>query len=154
MSYTISEESLRIRKKNILWGNLFSVALVVVTVAGHLRYPETYDDVLLWSVAAFVLIGNLINYYRHHRYLRMIRNHRIELDGDNVLFWTGGEKSILDVKQIAALTFYRKKGKVQHIQLKLRNNRGIRLEGYGKLEELGFAIADRIPRQQVVGRNP
>ncbi len=60
----------------------------------------------------------------------------------------------MNVKDIAMLTFYRKKGKVEHIQLKLRNNRGIRLEGYAELEQLGLAIADRIPKQQVDGREP
>ena len=39
-------------------------------------------------------------------------------------------------------------------QLKLRNNRGIRLEGYADLEQLGGAIADRIPEEQVVGWKP
>jgi hypothetical protein len=154
MSYTISEASLQIRKKNILLGMLFSLMLVAVIGTGHMQYPETYNDVLLWSVIAFVIIGNAINYYRYHRYLRKVEGHRVEVKGKQVLFFTGGEKSALKVKDIAALTFYRKKGAVDHIQLKLRNNRGIRLEGYGELEELGCAIADLIPEQQVVGREP
>jgi len=36
----------------------------------------------------------------------------------------------------------------------LRNGRGIRLEGYADLEQLGSAIADRIPKELVVGRKP
>ncbi len=152
MRYTISKISLQIRKKNILWGALFSLVLVSAIIAGHLQYPETYNDVLLWSVAFFVVLGNLINYYRYRRYLHMIKDHRIEIDGDKVLFCTGNEKSVLEVADIAALTFYRKKGKVEHIQLKLRNNRGIRLESYENLEQLGQAIANRIPKEHVVGR--
>ena len=41
---------------------------------------------------------------------------------------------------------------LEHIQLKLVNKRGIRLEGYADLEQLGCAIADQIPKEQVVGR--
>ncbi|RDH82160.1 MAG: hypothetical protein DIZ78_17245 [endosymbiont of Escarpia spicata] len=154
MNYTVSETSLQIRKKNILLGAFFSLLLVAAIVTGHMQYPKTYDDVLLWSVAAFVVLGNLINYYRYNRYLRLIRDHRIEIDGDNVLFWTNGERSVLDVKEITMLTFYRRKGELQHIQLKLKSNRGIRLEGYGELEQLGRTIADRIPKEQVIGREP
>jgi len=107
-----------------------------------------------WSVIVVVVVGNLVNYYRYRRYLRLVEDHRIEIDGDEVSFFTGTEKSVLDTKEIAALTFYRRKGQVEHIQLKLMNNRGIRLEGYADLEQLGGAIADRIPKEQVVGRKP
>jgi hypothetical protein len=105
-----------------------------------------------WSVIVLVLIGNIVNYYRHRRYLRLVEGHRIEIEGDEISFITGSEKSVLDTKDIAALTFYRRKGQLQHIQLKLKNNRGIRLEGYTDIEQLGSAIADRIPKENVVGR--
>lgn len=154
MKFTISQASLQIRKKNIIWSALLSLALIAIVSAGNMLYPQTYNDMLLWSVITLVVIGNLINYYRHRRYLRLIRNHRIEIEGDKVLFYTGDQKSVLDVKEIAMLTFYRKKGNVAHIQLKLRNNRGIRLEGYEELEQLGRAIADLIPKHQVDGLEP
>jgi hypothetical protein len=131
---------------------LFSLVLAALVTAGHFRYPETYSDMFFWSVIIVVVVGNLVNYYRHRRYLRLVKDHRIEIDGDEVSFFTGTEKSVLDTNEIVALTFYRRKGQVEHIQLKLRNNRGIRLEGYGDLEQLGGAIADRIPGERVVGR--
>ena len=154
MPYTISETSLQTRKKNIFLGALFSLVLIAVITAGNFQYPETYNDVFLWSVVIVVVAGNLVNYYRHLRYLRLVEDHRIEIDGDKVFFFTGTGKSVLDTKEIVALTFYRRQGQVEHIQLKLRNNRGIRLEGYTDLEQLGGAIADRIPKEQVVGREP
>lgn len=154
MKFTISQASLQMRKKNIMWSALLSLALIAITSAGHMLHPQTYNDMLLWSVVTVVILGNLINYYRHRRYLRLIRNHRIEIAGDKVMFYTGDQESVLNVKEIAMLTFYRRKGNVDHIQLKLRNNRGIRLEGYGELEQLGRAIADLIPRHQVNGLEP
>jgi hypothetical protein len=154
MNYTISEASLQIRRKNILLSALFSLALIAIVSTAHMLYPKTYNDMLLWSVITLVIIGNLINYYRHRRYLRLIKDHRVEIDGDKILFHTGSEKSVLNAKDVAMLTFYRKKGKVDHIQLKLRNNRGVRLEGYGELEQMGRAIAQRIPKQQVNGMEP
>ena len=152
MHYSISETSLQARKKNILLGALFALVLAAVITAGHFQYPETYNNMVFWSVITAMVAGNLVNYYRYRRYLRLVEDHRIEIDGDQVSFFTGTEKSVLDTKEIVALTFYRRKGQLAHIQLKLRNNRGIRLEGYADLEQLGGAIADRIPKQVVVGR--
>jgi len=151
MVYSISKASLQTRKNNIFLGALFSLVLVVVITAGHYQYPETYNDMLFWSVIVAVVIGNLVNYDRYRRYLRLVEHHRIEIDGDEVSFFNGSEKSVLAVKDIVTLTFYRRKGRLEHIQLKLRNNRGIRLEGYTDLEQLGRAIADRIPKELVVG---
>ncbi|MGB5304973.1 MAG: hypothetical protein WBO57_01915 [Gammaproteobacteria bacterium] len=152
MLYSISETSLQTRKKNIFLGALFSLVLAAVITAGHYQYPETYNDMFFWSVIIVVVVGNLVNYYRYRRYLRLVENHRIEIDGDEVTFFTGTEKTVLDTKEIVAMTFYRRKGQVEHIQLKLMNNRGIRLEGYTDLEQLGGSIADRMPKEQVVGR--
>ena len=152
MRYSISETSLQTRKKNIFSSALFSLVLVAVTTAGHFQYPETYHDMVFWSVIIALVVGNLVNYYRYRRYLQLIKDHRIEINGDDISFLTRNEKSVLNIKEIVALTFYRKKGQVEHIQLKLKNNRGIRLEGYAGLEQLGVAIAERIPKEQVVGR--
>ena len=154
MSYTISETSLQTRKKNIILGALFSLALAAVVTTGHSQYPETYNVMFFWSVIIVVVVANLVNFYHYRRYLRLVKDHRIEIDGNEISFFTGTEKSVLNVKEIVALTFYRRKGQVKHIQLKLKNNRGIRLEGYTDLEQLGGVIADRIPKEQVVGREP
>jgi hypothetical protein len=154
MRYSISETSLQTRKRNIILGAMFSLVLAAVTTAGYFQYPETYNDMFFWSVIIVVVVGNLANYYRYRRYLRLVKDHRIEIDGDEVYFFTGTDKSVLDTQDIVALTFYRRKGQVEHIQLKLRNNRGIRLEGYADLEQLGGAIADRIPKEQVIGWKP
>jgi hypothetical protein len=154
MVYSISETSLVTRKKNILRGALLSLILAIVITAGHIQQPETYNDLFFWSVIIALALGNLVNYYRYRRYLRLARDHRIEINGDDISFFTGDEKSVLNSQKIVALTFYRKKGQIEHIQLKLANNRGIRLEGYTDLEQLGNAIADRIPKEQVFGRTP
>jgi len=154
MHYSISETSLQTRKKNILLGALLSLALAAVISAGHFQYPETFNDLLFWSVIIVLSVANLVNYYRYRRYLRLVEDHRIEIDGNEISFITGTDKTVLDTKDIVALTFYRRKGQVEHIQLKLGNKRGIRLEGYTDLEQLGGAIADRIPNEQVVGREP
>ncbi|MGB5718723.1 MAG: hypothetical protein WBN81_16700 [Gammaproteobacteria bacterium] len=154
MRYTISKSSLQTRKKNIFLGALLALLLVTVISAGHIQYPETYNDMVFWSVIIVVVVGHLVNYYRYRRYLRLVENHSIEIDGDEVTFFSGTEKSLLNTKEIVALTFYRSKGQVEHIQLKLRNSRGIRLEGYADLEQLGGTIADRIPKEMVFGRAP
>ncbi len=145
MAFTISEQEIRKRKKNTALGALFSLAMAGMIAAQNYQYPEKYNDVLLWSVVGFLLLANLINYYRHLRYLRMIRDHEVEVLPRKVRFWTGGEMTELDVKKIAGMFYYRKRGELQHIQIKLTTHRGIRLEGYENLEELGRQIAEQIP---------
>ena len=66
MVYSISKASLQTRKNNIFLGALFSLVLVVVITAGHYQYPETYNDMLFWSVIVAVVIGNLVITFTLH----------------------------------------------------------------------------------------
>lgn len=149
MAFAISEQEIRKRKKNTALGAVFSLLLAGMIAVHNYQYPEKYSDVLLWSVVGFLVLANLVNYYRHLRYLRMIRDHEVEVLPGKVRFWTGGKVTELDVKKIAGMFYYRKKGELQHIQIKLKTHRGIRLEGYEKLDELGRLIADQIPPEHV-----
>ena len=151
-SFSIGKQYLDSKTKNILWGGGLSIALVAVIAFGRYRYPETYNDVLLWSIVVFVIGANLINYLRHLRYLRLIRDHRVELVPGRMLFWTGAEKSELDLDDIALVNLFRRKGVLHHIQLRLKNNRGIRLEGYRDLERMSALLAEQIPAAHVVDR--
>ena len=149
MAFAISEQEIRKRKKNIALGAVFSLLLAGMIAAQNYQNPEKYNDVLLWSVVGFLLLANLVNYYRHLRYLRIIRDHEVEVLPRKVRFWTGGKMTELDIKKIAGMFYYRKKGQLQHIQIKLTTHRGIRLEGYENLEELGRQIADQIPAEHI-----
>ncbi len=149
MDFIIGETEVRKRKRNILLGGVFSLLLAGMIAVQNHRNPEQYNDLLLWSVVGFVIIANVVNYYRHRRYLRQIRDHRVEVQPGKVKFWTGGDSSSLDVNDIAAMSFFRRKGMLQHIQIRLKSNRGIRLEGYNDLEELGRLISEQIPREHV-----
>lgn len=151
-TFNISQESIGRRKKNVLLGGMFSLVLAGIIVVGNYRYPETYNDVLLWSVLGFVVLANLVNYYRHSRYLRLIRDHRLEVVPGRVQFWTSGEKSELELENVAGMFLYRKKNALQHIQIRLKNNRGIRLEGYRDMERLAQLIAEQLPKEHVVDK--
>ena len=151
-SFSIGKQYLDSKTKNILWGGGLSVVLVAVIAFGRYRYPQTYNDVLLWSIVVFVVGANLINYLRHLRYLRLIRDHRVELVPGRMLFWTGTEKSELNLDDIVLVNLFRRKDTLHHIQLRLKTNRGIRLEGYGNLEHLAALLAEQIPKAHVVNR--
>jgi len=151
-TFSISSQAIERRKKNILLGGVFSLLLAILVVFGHARYPQTYNDVLLWSVLGFVVLGNLVNYYRHRRYLRLIRDHHVDILPGRIEFWTRGQKSELDIGEIAGLFLYRRKGVLAHIQVRLKNNRGIRLEDYGDLERMAQWIAEQLPKEHVVDR--
>lgn len=143
--FTVSPESIATRNKNLLWGLLFGLVLVAVVAVAHRKDPETFNDLLLWSVLGFVVLGNLVNFIRHLRYLRLIREHRVEVYPDRVQFWTGGEMTELNRRDIAGVFLYRRKGILQHIQVRLRNNRGIRLEGYEGMDRLAELLEEPIP---------
>lgn len=150
--FKIESEALRQRTRNILWGAGLSLALAAAIGVVHYRNPGTDTDTLLWSIVAFVTLANLANYVRHRRYLRQTRDHRVEVRPGRVQFWTGGNKTELDVKDIAAINLYSRRGVLRHIQLRLKNNRGIRLESYGDLEGMAAALAGQIPKAHVTDR--
>jgi len=150
--FTITEQFLADRSRNILWGGALSLVLVAAIAFGRYRYPETYNDVLLWSVVAFVIGANLINYLRHRRYLRLIRDHVVEVRPGKLRFLTGAEESELDLNDVALVNLFRRMGVLRHIQIRLENNRGIRLEGYGDLERLAGLLAEQVPKAHVVER--
>ena len=107
---------------------------------------------MLWSVVAFVIGANLINWLRHLRYLRLIRDHSVEVTSGKLHFRTGGELSTLDVSDIALINLFRRKGDMRHIQIRLNNNRGIRLEGYQDLARMAELLAEQVPEAHVVER--
>lgn len=150
--YRISAESLRERTRNIFWGMILSLALVGVLEFERYRDPDNFNDALRRSVVIFLILANGFNYYRHRRYLRLTRDHRVEIHPGRVQFWTGGAKTELDIKDVAAMTLYRRRRnkRLGHIQLRLKNSRGIRLEGYEDLEGLAARLAEQIPKAHIL----
>jgi hypothetical protein len=147
--FTISPESLRERSRNIAYGFLLSLGLVLAVYWGNLRFPESFNHALLISVVLFTLFANLINYVRHRRYLRLARDHWLEVLPDWVRFQAAGTVTELDLNEVAALNVYRRRGRPYLIQVKRKDNRGIRLEGYGDLEGLATALKALIPAAHV-----
>ena len=148
--WTIGAGERTLRQRNIAWGLLLSALLAGVVVYQNQQIPEQYNDVLLWSVVGFVALANLVNYVRYRRWLRRSAKHFLELTDDRLAFSTGGDISTLELAEITALRVFRRSGEVRHIQLLLPNNRGIRLEGYGDLEGLSCALAERLPAEKIM----
>ncbi len=151
MKFTISTEEIQKRSKNIKIGVFFASLLTIFIFYNNAQYPEKYNDVLFWSIMGFIILANMIGYYRYRRYLRMTKEHWLEVYPQQLQFHTQGEVSELDINDVAALNLYHKKGLLQHIQLKLKNNRGIRLEGYGNLDELANLLSEQIPKAHING---
>jgi len=153
MRFKIAKEELDKRSKNIKIGGFFAAILVIFIVYNNNEYPEKYNDVLYWSIMFFIVLANSIGYYRYRRYLRMAKNHWIEVQPKELQFHTDGVVSTLYTNDIAALNFHRHKETLKHIQIKLKNNRGIRLEGYENLKALGDLISEQIPKAHISGNN-
>ncbi len=66
-TYKIGAQSLRQRTQNVLYGAGLSLLLLLLVGWGHLEQPQTYNDVLLWSVVGFVVLANAIGFRRHRR---------------------------------------------------------------------------------------
>ena len=151
MRFEIGKAELQKRRKNIKIGGFFAGVLVIIIVYHNYEYPEKYNDVLYWSIMGFIILANLVGYYRYRRYLNMVKEHWIEVHPKQLQFHTKGEVSELNITDIAALHFYRHKGTLQHIQIKLKNNRGIRLEGYDDINALGDLLSDQVPKAHISG---
>ncbi len=149
MQFKISHAEFAKRNRNLVWGAIFSILLAGVTIAANRLYPASFNDLFLWSVILFVVLANLINFVRHLRYLKQARIHRLEVADGRLRFFTGDEMGELDPERIAGLSVYRRKGEINHLQIRLKNNRGIRLEGYEAMDELKSALADMLPSAHV-----
>ena len=149
MQFKIIQSEFAKRNRNLAWGAIFSLLLAAVTVVANKLYPATFNDLFRGSVLVFVVLANLINFIRHLRYLKQARKHRLEVADGKLRFITGDEMGELEAERIAGLSVYRRKGEIDHLQIRLKNNRGIRLEGYAAMDELKTALAELLPSAHV-----
>lgn len=150
MRFKIGAAELEKRSKYIKYGAFFTLILVVFIYYHNSHYPEQYNDVLLWSLMFFAILTNLVGYYRYRRYCNLAKEHWVEVHEKQLNFYSKGEESQLNIDDIAALKAYRKKGDIQHIQIKLKNNRGIRLEGYEDIDALMGMLSERVPKAHIM----
>lgn len=150
--FLISSHEIRKRNRNLLWGVFLSLLLAALITIGNYRDPVTYSNALLWSIIAFLVLANLVNTFRYLRYRKLIRKHRVEIKNNKMVFYTGDHTSELDMSNITIMQTYSKPNKLLHIQLRLKNNRGIRLEGYDQLETMASLIAAQLQPGQVIDR--
>ncbi len=149
MRFQLSNDGLEQRKKRILVGLVFSIALVGIITYQHLQYPEDYNDVLLWSVVGFVVLANLINYYRHRKHQMLAKSHTLELLDGLLRFTTEDVTSALLLRDVAAIKVFQRQKQLGHVQLKLNNGRGIRLEGYDNMEALAESLRKQLPNKEL-----
>jgi len=152
VKFPIADEEPRRRRRNLLYALLLTSVLAAVVAVKHQQAPQQYNDVLLWSVVGFAILANLVNYLRHRRWLRLSREHFLEVLPDKIRFWTNGQPSELLPEQIAAVKFHRWRGRLRHIQILLNSKRGIRLEGYRDMEGLSRVLADHLPAAKIMDR--
>ena len=75
MRFSIGKQEIQKRNKNIRMGSFFAATLVFFIAYHNNQYPAKYNDVLFWSIMGFIILANIVGYYRHHRYLKMVKNH-------------------------------------------------------------------------------
>jgi len=143
--FVVGKEEKRRRWINVGWGLVFSTAMVVTVALEHQQDPVRYSSFLLWSVASILGAANLGSLVFLLRYLRLIDGHCLEVVPGKLRFLTAGKWSELDFEQVSALRLFRRRAKLRHIQLVLKNNRGIRLEGYQDLDRLAQCLQDALP---------
>lgn len=149
MEFKISKDEFEQREKRILYGFVLSVLLAGIVSYQHFNYPEDYNELLLWSVLGFVGLANLVNYYRHRKYLTKAKQHSIQVLDSVIRFKTNNEISELNLDDVAAMRVFRQKNGIGHIQLSLSNGRGIRLEGYSKMDLLVEELKRLLPHKQM-----
>ena len=143
--FVVGKDEKRRRWINAGLGLLFSAAMVVAVTVGQQQDPERYSSFLWWSVVSLLGAANLSNLVFLIRYLRLVDDHCIELVPGKLRFLSAGKWSELDLDQVTALRLFKRWGKLRHIQLLLKNNRGIRLEGYENLGGLADSLQGALP---------
>ena len=143
--FVVGKDEKRRRWINAGLGLLFSTAMVVAVTVGQQQDPERYSSFLWWSVVSLLGAANLSNLVFLIRYLRLVDDHCIELVPGKLRFLSAGKWSELDLDQVTALRLFKRWGKLRHIQLVLKNNRGIRLEGYENLGGLADSLQSALP---------
>ncbi|MCP5229092.1 hypothetical protein [Accumulibacter sp.] len=143
--FVVGKDEKRRRWINAGLGLLFSAAMVVAVTVGQQQDPERYSSFLWWSVVSLLGAANLSNLVFLIRYLRLVDDHCIELVPGKLRFLSAGKWSELDLDQVTALRLFKRWGKLRHIQLVLKNNRGIRLEGYENLGGLADSLQGALP---------
>ena len=147
--FVVGKEDKRRRWINVGWGVLFSGAMIAAVTFEHQRDPERYSSFLLWSVVVVLTTVNLANLVFLLRYLRQVRDHCLELVPGKLRFLSAGKWTELELDQVTALRLFRRRGKLRHIQLVLKNHRGIRLEGYQELGRLAECLQSALPGKQM-----
>lgn len=150
MKFRVGDAERRKRKRNLLLGVALSLVLAGVIAFENARYPEQYNDVLFWSVVGFVVVANLVSAFRLWRYLRLVDEHYLELVPGELRFVTQGDESVLELENVAAMRLFRRGGGLQHIQLLLKSQRGVRLEGYEGLDELARQLQEQLPSEKMM----
>ncbi len=143
--FTIGEEQVRLRKRRAALGFFFAACLTAVILVLNRRDPRSYNEVLTWSVVGFLGVFSIVFFFRHLRYLRLARDHWLEISDGRLRFHTRGSDTELDLRDdVAAVRHFRHRQQLRHLQIILKNNRGIRLESYDDLEGLAKALADQM----------
>ncbi len=143
--FRVGADALRRRSRNQAVGAVLSLLLAAVIVLAHGQHPETYNDVLLWSVLGFLVLINVIGYARHRRYRRLAVRHLLRIGDAEVHFETGDGRSVLHRGDIAAIRVFRRRGRIRHIQIMRTDDRGIRLEDYENMMGLADALKPLVP---------
>lgn len=148
LTFRISEEVIRRRHLNIAWGIVFGVALCLITLRGHAVNSDKYNDTLLVSVLAFVILFCLFNLVGHVRYVRKSRKHHLEVGDDSLTFVTGADESVLPLSEVALAEQQSRMREGPSLMMRLKNKRIVRLVGYERQEELIALVSQRIARAQ------
>lgn len=151
MIFKIETKEIKRREKNIALGVLFSVSFLVVVSWESSIVGARYNDILLLSIVFFFVFANVINIMRHFQWKNLIRTHRVEVADQEVFFWKGEEKTVLQPQQIASILIKRRReGGVAHITVKLVVGNKIRLEGYEEMEAFAEKLTSLVKPEQMV----
>ena len=149
-AFRIGVAEVKKRQKNILFGLIFTVALVLTLGWANASNAERYNDFLLGSVVIFLVFANFINGFRFYQWTVLIKTHRVELVEEGLAFWKGKEKTFLLPSQVRRVQFKRSGDAVAVVILELATGAKIRLEGYDNMADFAAGIRKLMPPSVVV----
>lgn len=143
--FTISQDTIRLRRRNTILGTFLAIALGVVLWRFQAQ-SAPFNALLLGLMLLTLALLTVIQFAGTFRYLRRSASHHLEVGEDSLVFVTHGERTELKLQDVLLIDRQKRLGDAISLMMRLRNQRIVRLEGYERQGLLMDLVTERFER--------
>ena len=150
--FRISRETIRQRHRKTIIGLVLAGALFWIVWKARAATVEPYNAMLLGLGLLTLVLFGVVHLAGYVRYVRRSRTHTLEVADDGITFTTGGQQTVLELKDVLLIERQKRLGELVSLMMRLRNRRIVRLEGYEEQERLMDLVTERFERVSAASR--